>query len=59
MILESDRDLEDLADMIESVLKYGFQVSEKYIHAFNDIRLFCLENLRLDLNIFRDETGKC
>jgi hypothetical protein len=56
-LLDLDKELEDLMKMIERILRHSFQISDKYIKAFDSIRIFCLENQSLDLDIFREEKG--
>lgn len=57
LFLDLDYDLDGLGTIGELILRHSFQMSDQYIAAFNSIRLFCLENQKLDLDILRNETG--
>ncbi|ODM98966.1 Dynein heavy chain 6, axonemal [Orchesella cincta] len=56
LLIQHDPDLASVADVLQNILDHGFQVCDKYIKAFDHIRLFCLENQRMDLEIFKKET---
>jgi len=58
MLISTDPDLKEIYETIDLILNHGFEAAKLYIESFDFIRLFCLENVKINVNLFRSEEGK-
>ena len=58
VLVNTDPDLKDVYETIDMILNHGFEACRGYTEAFDYIRIFCLENEKINAEMFRDEEGK-
>jgi hypothetical protein len=57
-LVSTDPDLKEIYETIDLILNHGFETCRGYIESFDFIRVFCLENEKVNVNLFRAEDGK-